>query len=226
MPFLHTLKTATNSIWKRPPNQMENVFNNLYEKSLWGGRESLSGSGSDPENTQTLISELPVAFDLLKVRSILDIPCGDFFWLQKVNLSGVRYVGADIVRNIVARNQKLYGNRHRKFLQLDLVRDSLPRVDLVFCRDCLVHLSNDEALKALNNIACSQSKWLMATTFTDRDNTEDIDAGWWRPINLEKPPFSLPSPRFILNEKYNGDGGKYFDKSLGCWSIEEISMNL
>jgi hypothetical protein len=35
------------------------------------------------------------------VKSLLDIPCGDFHWMRRVNLQGLSYVGADIVRELI-----------------------------------------------------------------------------------------------------------------------------
>ena len=57
---------------------------------------------------------------------------------------------------------------------MDLVNDELPKVDLIFCRDCLFHLPNDMILKALENIYKSKSKYLLTTTFTDNIPNKDI----------------------------------------------------
>lgn len=32
------------------------------------------------------------------IKSILDIPCGDFSWMKKIELDGIEYIGADIVK--------------------------------------------------------------------------------------------------------------------------------
>ena len=80
---------------------------------------------------------------------MLDVPCGDFYWMRLVPLD-VDYTGGDIVSDIVARNQAQYGDERRRFLRLDLLQDPLPAADLIFCRDCLVHLSNAHIRRAVS----------------------------------------------------------------------------
>lgn len=106
-----------------------------------------------------------------------------------------------------------------KFLKLDLTRDSLPRVDLVLCRDGLVHLSNALAVRPLKNIKTSGSRYLLATTFPQLPANADIVSGDWRPMNLERPPFSLPSPiKFMLERKVPDHG----DKGLALWRVDRL----
>ena len=107
---------------------------------------------------------------------------------------------------------------------MDLLKDHIPEADLIFCRDCLVHLSYDHALTALRNIARGGSKYLLTTTFTERTSNRDITTGEWRPINLQLPPFSLPPPERIIVEGCTEAGGVYSDKSLGLWKIEQLSI--
>jgi hypothetical protein len=102
---------------------------------------------------------------------------------------------------------------------MDLTAGPLPDADLLFCRDCMVHLSNDDVLKALGTIRRSGIRYLLATTFTECDTNEDIVTGDWRIINLEKAPFNLPPPLTIVNEHCTEGGGTYADKSLGLWRV-------
>ncbi len=66
----------------------------------------MSGIGSDNSQTETVVNELPKIFEKYIIESMLDIPCGDFNWMRKVNLNGINYVGADIVADLVVANQK------------------------------------------------------------------------------------------------------------------------
>lgn len=45
-------------------------------------------------------------------------------------------------------------------------------------------------------------------------------------LNLEKPPFNLPTPTALLNEKCEEAGGGYDDKSLGAWKISDLPESL
>jgi hypothetical protein len=157
---------------------------------------------------------------------MLDVPCGDFRWMSEVELDGVKYIGADIVADLVERNQNKFGNENRKFIHLDLTKKVLPQVDLILCRDCLVHLSFENIQKALENIQNSGSKYLFLTTFSDRESNYDILSGQWRPINFMKPPFSFKSPQLLINENCTEENGIYKDKCLGLWKIEDLRYEL
>jgi hypothetical protein len=154
---------------------------------------------------------------------MLDIPCGDFWWMKEVELGNICYTGADIVHDLVEGN-KQYENRNRSFRKLDLIRDELPAVDLVFVRDCLVHLSFEDIFKALQNIVDSKSRYLLTTTFTARDKNRDIATGQWRALNLVLAPFNLPQPEVLINEYHPKK--EYADKCLGLWHIRDVSESL
>src|SRR5688572_26366588 len=116
----------------------QSFFQSVYHDNLWDSRESRSGQGSEMAYTVSLRAELPELLKQLGVRSMLDLPCGDFNWMQHVDLSGIQYIGADIVPEIVDANQARFGNAQRRFIRADVVEDTLPEVDLIFCRDCLI----------------------------------------------------------------------------------------
>jgi SAM-dependent methyltransferase len=208
-------------------------FARIYETNLWGSEESRSGTGSEGDQTLYVRQALPGLLQERKVRSFLDIPCGDFAWMRHVPMPGVDYIGADIVPVLVDANQSTYGHQDasamaasRNFRVLDLTSDPLPTVDLVFCRDCLVHLSFAHILAAFANLKRSGSRWLLTTTFPDHDRNEDIEDGDWRLLNFEKAPFLLPPPLDLINEGCSEQDGKYADKSLGLWSIEQLPTSL
>lgn len=200
----------------------EQVFSAIYRKNYWGGWDSFSGTGSDVLQTELIVRELPGVFVELSVLTMLDIPCGDFHWMSGVELGSVDYTGADIVKELTEQNRKLYERQGLRFLSLDLIRDGLPRVDLVFCRDCLVHFSFKDIVLALKNICRSRSSYLLTTTFPERNKNHDIVTGQWRPLNLELPPFELPAPLKIIREGCTEGQGDYADKSMALWSIADI----
>src|SRR5690606_7413973 len=129
------------------------------------GQESASGTGSSADQTEKVARELPELFDSFNVSTVLDIPCGDFHWMKHVDLSRVDYTGADIVGDLIRRNSNLHSKNGVRFEKLDIITGELPKVDLVFCRDCLVHLSYEAIFGALNNICNSRSVYFLTTTF-------------------------------------------------------------
>lgn len=204
----------------------EDVFTDIYKKNRWYGTESVSGLGSESSQTQIISRAIPELIVEYGIRTVHDIPCGDFFWMSRIDLGEVDYLGSDIVGELIEANQARHANPRIRFAKADLLRDSLARVDLMLVRDCLVHLSNQDILQALGNICASESTYLLSTTFPTRNRNRDIPTGRWRAINLQAPPFDLPPPLRLINEGCTEGRGTYSDKSLGLWRIEDIRKTM
>ncbi|HWS54987.1 MAG TPA: class I SAM-dependent methyltransferase [Pyrinomonadaceae bacterium] len=192
------------------------VFSDIYRKNLWADPESVSGRGSTLARTEAIRRALPGLLAGVGARSLLDAPCGDFNWMRHVELGGVEYTGADVVPELIARNREAHGGPGRTFIVADVTRDRLPKVDVILCRDCFIHLSFRDINAALANFKRSGSRFLLATTHAGVAENEDIRTGGWRSVNLQSPPFNLPQPRQLLVE----DAG--LGKCLGLWSLEEL----
>lgn len=197
------------------------VFNDIFAHNGWSGDESVSGLGSSLSQTRLLIKALPELFAAYQVKTILDVPCGDFNWMKHVDLAPYAYEGSDIVAEVVERNKR-YEAENIRFSHRDVIKDELPRVDLIFCRDCLVHFAYRDIRQALLNICNSGSTYLLTTTFTERDRNVDIITGEWRALNLCQAPFNLPPPLKLINEGCTEADGIFADKSMGLWRIEDI----
>ncbi len=208
---------------------IEEVFTDIYRTRGFGGTESYSGEGSGVARTLALREKLAKLFENFHVETLLDVPCGDFNWMHEVSLDGIVYAGGDIVEELVDSNRRTYGGRNILFGTVDITSDPLPKADLFLCRDCLVHFSFEDVLRALVNICANGSKYLLTTTFPARAENKDIVTGRWRTLNLEAPPFNLPPPILLLNEQcpvVDPDGMTYPDKSLGLWLIKDVKKVL
>jgi len=213
VPLLRRLKFIGTSPQER--------FAKIYRRNTWGDEDSSSGSGSNLAQTEAVRAVLSSLVRELNCRTILDIPCGDFFWMKLVDLD-IDYIGGDIIDEMIRDNQHQYGNSRRRFLRLDLLQDELPKVDLIFCRDCLVHFSYEHIFPALANIKRSQNAYLLTTTFVHRDRNEDIPTGGWRPINLQVAPFNFPAALRLIDERC--PEAEYRDKHLGLWRTADIPV--
>ena len=196
------------------------TFRQIHRANHWGSDASRSGPGSAEGQTAVLRTELPGLFERLKVRTLLDLPCGDANWISTMPLPGIEYLGADIVPELIARNQAQSGPA-RRFAVLDLLTSPLPRMDLVLCRDCLVHFSFADIERAMANLRRSGSTWLLTTTFPEQRENADIVTGDWRPINLERAPFSFPPAAYVLNERCTENNGLFADKSLALYQLSQ-----
>jgi hypothetical protein len=199
----------------------EPVFEKIYQENLWGNSESRSGPGSGIEQTRQLRNELSELIDELSAKSILDIPCGDFNWLKQANLD-VDYIGADIVGDLVRANTQKFGSSNRRFLKLDLIQDELPQVDVLLCRDVLVHFTNRQIVRAIKNIKNSRSTYLLTTTFPAVDRNVDIVTGQWRPLDLCKKPFNFPMPLRLIVEHCTESNPLASSKCLALWRISDL----
>jgi len=194
-------------------------FSEIYDKNLWSSAQSKSGSGSELMNTVVLRKELPYVFAKYNIKSILDIPCGDFNWMKEVDLTGIEYIGADIVPTLIEENKIKYPEVD--FRTLDITKNDLPKVDLIFVRDCLGHLSNNNVFKALEKIKASGSKYLLTTSFTKWNFNANIENGGWRCINLLIDPFKL-KPQYLINEDCREGYPHYNDKCMILFDLSNL----
>jgi SAM-dependent methyltransferase len=196
------------------------AFRYAYRTNLWGGAESPSGPGSGLDQTARLQQALPELFHRFGVRTVLDLPCGDGHWMVRIALPGIRYIGADLLPEVVARAAAR--SPDREFLELDLTTSPLPRADLLLCRDCLVHLSFSDIERAIANVRRSSITYLLATSFPDEPANRDVITGDWRPLNFEQPPFGFPRPLEVLREGCTEQEGLFADKSLALWRVADL----
>jgi len=202
--------------------RMDQVFSRMTRFCRSAGMESISGPGSTlaataeiRENIQELLRELGAA-------SMLDCGCGDFHWMQHVDLGPVHYTGVDLVEELVTINRGKFESQNRKFISANVISDPLPKTDVILCRDCLVHLPFEFIGKALRNFKASQATYLLMTHFTRSAANSDIALGEWRPLNFLLSPFALPTPIRIINEKCAENNGAYKDKSLALWRLADL----
>lgn len=195
------------------------VFTEHFRNNGWGSAESVSGEGSTHEQTVVVRSLLPKIVQDFDIRTMLDIPCGDFHWMRLLDLP-VIYIGADVVDEVVAANKDRYSSDSRSFAKLDVTKDQLPAVDLVLCRDCLFHFSFKHVAEALENIKASGARYLLVTTNTQLEQNKDIVTGEWRRLNLQIAPFSLPAPILLISEECPDPASS--DKHLALWRIADL----
>lgn len=202
---------------------LKDKFTVIYQENMFKGQKSRSGEGSDLLQTAVIRREIPKLFHELQVRSVLDAPCGDWFWMKEMTLNVEHYIGVDIVDALIQKNQNEYSSNQVHFKCVNLVSERLPKVDLIISRDCLVHLSYEESIKIIKNFKASGAKYLLTTTFINRDHNVDLGKGFWRTLNLQLPPFNFPTPLKIINEGCTEGDNQFTDKCLALWRLEDLN---
>ena len=201
------------------------IFDEIIQSNYWKGSDSICGATSGAGATAALRAELQQLFQELSIQSILDIPCGDFVWMNQMNLSGIQYTGADIVEALITENRQRYEAPNLWFECLDLTSSTLPKADLVICRDCLVHLSFNHIRAALKNIKNSGSTWLLCTSFVENQFNYNIADGLWRTLNMQKAPFQFPKPLRIIGDNHLLENSVFSDKTLCLWRLSDLAVD-
>ena len=212
-------------------DSLKKAFEQAATENYWSDKDSLSGPGSNLIQTRIIRQEIPKLLKKYGVKKMLDAPCGDLFWMSliKDELSGVlkTYIGGDIVPKIIKQNNQLYSSDIFSFIEIDITSDTLPNVDLVFTRDCFLHLSYLNIYRALKNYKNSKTKYLLVSTYTKkRKNIDVISVSLeGRAINLQAFPFFFSMPDALINEGCTESNNEYTDKSLALWELKNINLS-
>jgi SAM-dependent methyltransferase len=200
-------------------NSLSERFSAIYRNRVWiNGRSagSLSGYGSELENTETLRQRLPELLGSLETQSLLDIGCGDFTWMKEIAFPH-KYIGVDIVPEVIETNNVMFRSEQRSFQALDATQDPLPQVDCILCREVLFHLSFRDIWRLIENIRASGSLFLLATTDGDTNYNADIFSGDFRMLNLRKAPFFFPTPMLSVPDDAVSPG-----RTLSAWKVTDL----
>jgi hypothetical protein len=192
---------------------------NQYSKEA-GTRESVSGYGSSLENTAEIRQALPFIFSRYGIKSVVDMPCGDWNWMKEVDLGDVKYTGLDIVPAMIANNTHNYGAVGIDFAVHDAVNDIPPKADLIICRDFLFHIPNSKVHQVLENVANSGCQFILTTLFPKilNEDIQDDSSIRWRKINLCAHPFNFPEPEYIIQEN---DSDACQGRIVGLFRLEQ-----
>lgn len=127
------------------------VFSEIYQRNMWGGvvGEFYSGPGSDDEFAEHFSDLVNTIIATHRVRSVVDLGCGDFRVGRRIAGPEITYLGVDVVDALIKRNQSVFGRENVSFQCLDIVMDDLPLGDLCIVRQVLQHLSNSEVARVL-----------------------------------------------------------------------------
>ena len=165
--------------------------------------------------------KLSALITLFGISSIADAPCGDLNWMKHVDIGTCRYIGIDIVQELIEHNAKIFGPT-KEFRHLNLLEDVIEKVDLIICRDMLAHLTSEQVFTVLRNFKKSGSKYILMTTSATLETNYNIETGDWRRLNFELPPFNFPKPIVLIDEDvpFTWEIGK----RLGLWLLEDLNI--
>lgn len=198
---------------------LESRFHEVFSNRLWGDEETVSGPGSC-RNSQPVLDSLTALKVIVcehNIKSMVDIPCGDFNWMHLFlkELPELLYTGIDIVPEIIQQNQAKFPDV--SFLAQDITKTVPVCSDLLFSKDMLNHLCFEDVRRALRNMHASGSRLLLLTNNFGHANLElDYDVTGWagasRHLDITLSPFNFPEPLWRTD---------YF----GLWDLNDCSLD-
>jgi hypothetical protein len=194
----------------------EEAFSAVYRRGHWGkssnpAEKFYSGSGShDVAAVRNFIATQQ------EQLNAVDLGCGDFSVGSQLQSLFKNYTACDVVPDLIKHNSEKFKSLGVVFRQLDIIKDPLPPGDIVFIRQVLQHLSNED----IQNIVSKVSKiyrYLVLTEHLPANNNflpnkdhrtgRDVRIANNSGIVLTEPPFNFRAKReFVLCEVPENSG--------------------
>jgi len=178
--------------------EAESIFSKIYQSGKWSRNElgeGTSGPGSSVNQALPYMKFLEQFLREKKIKSVIDIGCGDWEFSQFIDWGDVHYTGYDVVESVIQKDKKLYGSDRIKFVKIDILNQEIPKADLLLCKDVFMHLPNESIIRVLNKTNHIKYCLFTSCTFTpgrpgqNMRLNQDISLGGFRLIDLAKPPF-------------------------------------
>jgi SAM-dependent methyltransferase len=187
------------------------IFDTIYRDNLWNGVESRSGPGSGEIATRALPDELRFVVHLHGITSVLDVGCGDGYWMPPMP----GYVGYDASE--IALRLARERNPDRVYVR------TWPAgyFDLVIMRDVIQHLSLDAGVDLLERVRSMAPRFLLASTYTGGLNIDVPTGGAYSP-DMQAEPFNLPEPAYWIFDGHHYHHTKEVrdpTKFLALWPV-------
>jgi hypothetical protein len=174
-----------------------------FDGGLNGTWEAVSGSGSAVETQGPLLTFLPRWLATNGIRSMVEASSGHWAsgWQRHVRWPRIDYVGADVLKSIVDANSRLlqdnanFGLASAHFERVNMVTAALPKADLLFSKDTIIHFSfkRIESLLRLSVTVCPpRFKHVLFVHEPRKGDNVDIEGvDQHHALNLRAAPFWL-----------------------------------
>lgn len=178
----------------------ESVFTRHYDfGDDWGKNsdgEGFSGSGSLVHFARPYMNFLQDFVKNNEIKSVVDAGCGDWTFSRHMDWRGCDYIGFDVVKSVVERNQKYFSSPSIQFVHSNFIAMELPPADLLICKDVLQHCTNDDILAFISQFK-NYKHCLITNDIEPCDINTLIKRGEWRPVDLTKPPFNVKGTKIL-----------------------------
>ena len=188
----------------KKPWLTKDAMEQVYKLKLWGNSHNssafYSGAGSHQSDIVTPYIAVVKSFltSFQKPLVVCDLGCGDFNVGKELVKYAKKYIGVDIVKDLISYNKGKFRSKNLEFHCLDLAKDELPSGDCVLLRQVLQHVSNSEVQSIINKL--TKFKYVILTEHVPNGDficNKDIISGQGirikkqSGINLLAPPFNF-----------------------------------
>lgn len=171
------------------------------------GRFAQSGEGSrHSHHIIPFVNYLKEFINANKISSMIEGSSGHWRsgWQSRVDWPNIKYCGVDINQSVFEDNCLLLSQTDDKFGFLEarfehgnILEDDLPEADLFLCKDTLIHFSNDDIRKFLENQILSKPrkyKYLMCVNNVPSCDKprQDTPTGGFSAVEISREPFNMP----------------------------------
>jgi hypothetical protein len=166
------------------------VFEEIYRSDSWTHG---SGPGSHAAINLPFINFLEAFIQENRVGEIVDFGCGDWQYMNRVQLGGAKYTGFDVVDHVLQANERRYRKSNICFRRTPDDLSNLPIADMILFKDVLIHLPNTYVIELIRQSRRKYKFILAINNWADDLDAYncDIPFGGFRPVDLALPPFSL-----------------------------------
>jgi cyclopropane fatty-acyl-phospholipid synthase-like methyltransferase len=207
----------------KPSSEIDNAkkhFSKVYSNNAWKGMYSRSGPGSEgtfADQKKNIITDLITTYH---IKSILDIGCGDFYWMKDLSPHIQHYHGVDVVEDLVGNNIKSHEKDNVSFQCINLcdlndqTKLSIKKADLIVCIDVFGHLLNNEVDSLLEFILNNfEGKFLLLTNRREKGSEDYLKREKTRHegIDLEKHPLFIKHKLTLLHREPGLYPNDFFD---------------
>lgn len=185
----------------------EAVFTEIYEKKVWGTNEQgegYSGSGSRLDATEVYRVFLQQFFQKYQIKNIVDLGCGDWEFSRALNFTGIDYLGIDVVKHVIEKNQKKYEAPNVHFFHANGVEIDLPSADLLICKDVMQHQNIHQIQAILSQLGKYKYCLLVNDVETDTLSSRNhmVSTGGYRTLDLTRRPFNVKGIKVLTYSNF------------------------
>jgi SAM-dependent methyltransferase len=135
-------------------------------------------------------------------KVFVDLGCGDFEIGSEICKFSSKYIGVDVVEEVIKQNRKNYEIDNVNFMKKDIVKEDIPDGDVAFLRQVLQHMSNEEIKSVLEKI--KKYKYIFITEhYPGNENVNeknlDIETGSGTRLSKDSAVYLTEEP-FNLKE--------------------------